>query len=116
MGNLNLLSELEELVLLSVAFLFDNGAYGLSIVNEIENKTGKKLSLSAIHTVLYRLQDRGLVNSELGGASTSRGGRRKRLFYISQAGKEMIASIRNQREQYWSELGNLNLGLNLVGI
>ena len=51
MGNLNLLSELEELVLLSVAVLFDNGAYGLSIVNEIENKTGKKLSLSAIEAL-----------------------------------------------------------------
>lgn len=116
MSNLGLLSELEELVLLSIAVLYDDGAYGLSIANEIGDKTGKKISLSAIHTVLYRLQDRGLVKSEMGGASNSRGGRRKRLFFISQAGKEMINNIRAQREQFWNELGDLSLGLKLVGI
>lgn len=116
MSNHNLLSELEELVLLSVAVLYDDGAYGLSIAQEIENKAGKKVSLSAIHTVLYRLQDRGLVKSEMGGASNSRGGRRKRLFYISQAGKEMITTIRRQREQYWQEMGDVSLGLQLVTI
>jgi PadR family transcriptional regulator PadR len=116
MSNLGLLSELEELVLLSIAILYDEGAYGLSIAQEIEKKAGKKISLSAIHTVLYRLQDRGLVKSEMGGASKSRGGRRKRLFFISQAGKEMITSIRQQRESYWHEMGDLTLGLRLVSI
>ena len=116
MSNLGLLSELEELVLLSIAVLYDDGAYGLSIAEEIENKAGKKISLSAIHTVLYRLQDRGLVKSEMGGASNSRGGRRKRLFYMSQAGKEMITTIRQQREQYWREMGDLSLGLRVVTI
>ena len=116
MSNLGLLSELEELVLLSIAVLYDDGAYGLSIAREIEAKTGKKVSLSAIHTVLYRLQDRGLVKSEMGGASNSRGGRRKRLFFISQAGKEMLTSIRQQRESYWSEMGGLSLGLKLQTI
>ena len=116
MSNLGLLSELEELVLLSVTVLFDDGAYGLSIANEIDNKTGKKISLSAIHTVLYRLQDRGLIKSEMGGASKSRGGRRKRLFFISEAGKAMIRAIRNQREEYWNEIGDLSLGLKLVGV
>ena len=116
MSNLGLLSELEELVLLSIAVLYYEGAYGLSIAHEIQGKSGKKISLSAIHTVLYRLQDRGLVKSEMGGASNSRGGRRKRLFYISQAGKEMITAIRQQREQYWREMGDLSLGLKLVTI
>ena len=116
MGNLGLLSELEELVLLSIALLYEEGAYGLSIAQEIESKSGKKISLSAIHTVLYRLQDRGLVSSEMGGASNSRGGRRKRLFYISQAGKEMVTSIRHQREKYWKEMGDLSFGLQLVTI
>lgn len=116
MKSLGLLSELEELVLLTIVVLYDEGAYGLSIANEIENKTKKKVSLSAIHTVLYRLQDRGLAKSELGGSSASRGGRRKRLFFISQAGKQMISNIRSQRDQYWSEIGDLSLGLKLVGV
>jgi PadR family transcriptional regulator PadR len=110
----NFLGELDELVLLTTAVLHKEGAYGYSVVQEIEEKTGRNVSLSAVHTVLYRLQDRGLVHSELGGASNNRGGRRKRLFYVSQMGKQSIASIRNQRDKYWQELGELDYGLDLV--
>jgi PadR family transcriptional regulator len=109
----NFLGELDELVLLTTAVLHDEGAYGFSVVTEIEDKTGRKVSLSAVHTVLYRLQDRGLVRSELGGASKNRGGRSKRLFYVSEMGKQAIARIKNQRDRYWQELGNLSFGLEL---
>ena len=112
----NFLGELDELVLLTTAVLYDAGAYGFSVVQEIEDKTGRKVSLSAVHTVLYRLQDRGLVQSELGGASNSRGGRRKRLFYVSQLGKQSIAKIKHQRDKYWQELGDLRFDLELTVI
>ena len=112
----NFLGELDELVLLTTAVLHDEGAYGFSVVQEIEDKTGRRVSLSAVHTVLYRLQDRGLVQSELGGASKSRGGRRKRLFYVSQMGKQTIAKIKHQRDKYWQELGDLSFGLELATI
>ena len=108
------LGELDELVLLTTAVLHEEGAYGFSVVQEIEEKTGKKVSLSAVHTVLYRLQDRRLVQSELGGASHNRGGRRKRLFYVSQVGKQAIAKIKHQRDRYWQELGDLSFGLELA--
>ena len=108
------LGELDELVLLTTAVLHNDGAYGFSVVSEIEEKTGRKVSLSAVHTVLYRLQDRGLVQSELGGASNSRGGRRKRLFYVSQTGKQAITKIKHQREKYWQELGDLSFGLEIA--
>ena len=111
----NFLGELDELVLLTTAVLHDEGAYGFSVEQEIEEKTGRRVSLSAVHTVLYRLQDRGLVQSELGGASKSRGGRRKRLFYVSQMGKQAIANVKQQRDKYWQELGDLSFGLELVG-
>lgn len=108
------LGELDELVLLTTAVLHQEGAYGFSVVQEIAEKTGRKVSLSAVHTVLYRLEDRGLVMSELGGASHSRGGRRKRLFHVSQAGKQAIAKIKHQRDRYWQELGDLKLGLEFI--
>lgn len=112
----NFLGELDELVLLTTAVLYDEGAYGYSVVQEIEEKTGRRVSLSAVHTVLYRLQDRGLVRSKLGGASNNRGGRRKRLFYVSQLGKQSIAKIKHQRDKYWQEIGDLSFGLDLVGV
>ena len=112
----NFLGELDELVLLTIAVLHDEGAYGYAVVHEIQEKTGRKVSLSAVHTVLYRLQDRGLVQSELGGASKSRGGRRKRLFYVSQIGRQSIAKIKNQRDKFWQEIGDVSFGLDLVAI
>ena len=112
----NFLGELDELVLLTTAVLHGEGAYGYSVVLEIEDKTGRKVSLSAVHTVLYRLQDKGLVRSELGGASKSRGGRSKRLFYVSDIGKQAIARIKHQRDKYWQELGDLSFRLDLSGI
>ena len=108
------LGELDELVLLTTAVLHNDGAYGFSVVSEIEEKTGRKISLSAVHTVLYRLQDRGFVQSELGGVSNSRGGRRKRLFYVSKTGKQAITKIKHQREKYWQELGDLSFGLEIA--
>ena len=108
------LGELDELVLLSTALLHEEGAYGYSVVKAIEERTGRKLSLSAVHTVLYRLQDRGLLGSELGGESKNRGGRRKRLFHVSQLGKQSIVKIRSQRDRYWQEIGDLSFGLEIV--
>lgn len=108
------LGELDELVLLTIAVLHDEGAYGYAVVKEIKDKVGRTVSLSAVHTVLYRLQERGLVRSELGGASSSRGGRSKRLFYVSQLGKQSIVDIREQRDKYWQELGGLSFGLDAL--
>jgi DNA-binding PadR family transcriptional regulator len=116
MSKIKFLGELDELVLLTTAVLHDDEAYGYAVVKEISDKTGKKVSLSAVHTVLYRLQDRGLVRSELGGASGHRGGRSKRLFYVTQLGKNSIIAIREQRNRYWHELGGLSFGLDTVAI
>ena len=116
MNNSFYLGELDELVLLTTAVLDSDGAYGFSVVKEIEQRIGRKLSLSAVHTVLYRLQDKGFLSSEIGGASKSRGGRRKRLFYVTQLGKHAIAKVKSQREVFWKEIGDLGFEMELIGI
>lgn len=52
------IGELEELILLVVGVLNDN-AYGISVLNEIQNQTGRKLTISAVHSVLLRLEKKG---------------------------------------------------------
>ncbi|WP_020529916.1 PadR family transcriptional regulator [Flexithrix dorotheae] len=94
----NHLGELEELVMLTVGVLYDN-AYSVSIVNELFESTGREINLSAIHTVLYRLEEKGLLNSKLGESSSARGGKRKRLFYITPYGKQVLdenLAVRNR--------------------
>ncbi len=76
------LGELEELVLLMVALLNDE-AYGVSIAEELRKQAGRELSISAVHAVLHRLEEKGFVKSKMGGSSEERGGRRKRMFRIN---------------------------------
>jgi len=99
------LGEFEELVLLSVAVL-SAGAYGVSIAEELRQRTNRMISLSAVHIALYRLEEKGFVISEMGGATLSRGGRRKRLFNITTAGRDMLAEIQEIRNQFWNAIVN----------
>ncbi len=90
----NHLGEFEELVLLVVAALQGN-AYAVSVKDEIEEKANRKANISAVHSTLYRLEDKGLLDSEIGGATNTRGGKSKRLFKITASG---IKALQNAEE------------------
>ena len=55
------LGELEELILLMVALL-DNEAYGVSITEQLQKQAGRDISISAVHAVLHRLEEKGFVS------------------------------------------------------
>ncbi len=94
------LGEFEELVLTVVGIL-QNDAYGNAIVNEIKDRVGRIVNLSAVHVTLYRLEDKGLVKSGMGGATKTRGGRRKRIFTITNAGLAMLRARKEQQTGLW---------------
>lgn len=102
------LGELEELVLLTVGIL-DQEAYGVSVLEEIKNQTGRKVNISAIHTVLNRLEDKGLLQSKMGGATEERGGRRKRLFNLSTSGRASIQEVKDIRNKLYNQIPPLAL-------
>ena len=97
------LGELEEIVLMWVSIQHEE-AYGLSIANAIEKEMQRSVTLSSIHTVLYRLEEKGFVQSTFGAASSKRGGRRKRIFTITNTGKEALLHNHQVREKLWSKL------------
>jgi PadR family transcriptional regulator PadR len=92
--------EFEELVLLAV-YIMEVEAYGLSIKREIEKHTGRSILLGAIHITLYRLQDKGLLTSQMGGNTKKRGDRRKRLFRITEAGMKQLEEVQHIRQKMW---------------
>jgi len=105
------LGEFEELVLLAVCIL-DGDAYGVTIQQAIETHARRIVSLGAVHATMYRLQDKGLLTSSLDGATEKRGGRRKRLFTVTNAGFEAVRAGRDVREQMWALVPpTLNPGL-----
>lgn len=83
------LGEFEELVLLIVAALHDE-AYGVIILEQLEEKLGKKVNISAIHVALKRLEKKGFVNSRFGGITNDRGGRRKKFYAVTALGKRIL--------------------------
>lgn len=97
------LGELEELVLLIVAILQDE-AYGVKVMDEIQDQVNRKVNISAVHTVLDRLEKKGFVSSEMGGASAERGGRRKRIFNITSEGSKAIEFVHQTRNTLYSKI------------
>lgn len=103
------LGEFEELVLTMVGIL-QNEAYGNAIVSEIEERVGRKVNLSAVHVTLYRLEDKGYVKSSMGGATQERGGRRKRIFKVTNAGLAMLRALKESRIDMWKMIPQLKFG------
>src|SRR6185295_5522246 len=106
--NKEYLGEFEELVLTIVGILQDD-AYGNAIVNEIKKRTGRLSNLSAVHITLYRLEDKGHVKSYMGGASNTRGGRRKRIFSVTNAGFAVLRSMKEERISLWRMVPQLKI-------
>lgn len=105
------LGELEELILLTVGVLYEQ-AYGVTIKAEIQNQVGRKLNISAVHSVLKRLEEKGLITSTLGGATTERGGRRKRLFNLTALGKKSLEQTNEIRSQLYNQIPKVALQFN----
>ncbi len=97
------LGEFEELVLLTVGILYED-AYGLSITDELERQTGRKVMISAVHKSLVRLETKGFLVSEMGGATHERGGRKKKLYFLTAAGKSALSHSRELRNKMWSSV------------
>jgi len=95
------LGELEELLLLTIASLREP-AYGVNILKELELQTGRTIDFSTTHTTLKRLEGKGFLLSEMGGATPERGGRRKRFFNITKLGVQALRENHEMRSKLWS--------------
>jgi DNA-binding PadR family transcriptional regulator len=86
-----LLGELEQLVLLAVVRL-GTGAYAVSVRDAIHEAAGIDLGRSSVYVTLDRLERKGYVQSRLGEPTPERGGKAKRCFAITSAGRRALAS------------------------
>lgn len=103
------LGEFEELVLLTIAVL-GNEAYGVLIQKDIEQRSSRPISIGALHATIARLEEKGFLKSWVGGATKERGGRSKRYYEITQAGKKAVTDAKNQRDELW-DLSKIKLPL-----
>lgn len=101
------MGEFEELVLLMVAALHDT-AYGVSILENLEEKLNKKFNISAVHVALKRMEDKGFVKSSFGGITEDRGGRRKRFYVVTSLGKSMLDQQYSVRTSLYQQIPKIS--------
>ena len=94
------LGEFEQIVLLAVLRL-EERAYGVPIREEIEKRTGRRVSVGALYSTLDRLESKGYVESWFADPTPERGGRSKRYFRLLPAGAEALAESKAMLDRMW---------------
>ena len=102
----NLLTQTEEMILVTVWF-FQNSAYCVPIREHLNKLSKKKWSLGAVYDSLERLERKGYLMSKMSEPTGERGGRSKRLFKLTAAGKNALVQIRRIQETLWIGIKDL---------
>jgi DNA-binding PadR family transcriptional regulator len=94
------LGEFEHLILLAV-YRLGADAYGVPVIREVEERTGRTVTQAAAYLTLRRLEEKGFIRSKLGEPTAERGGRAKRYFEITGAGTTQLRDSRAALAKMW---------------
>lgn len=100
------ISRSEEYILLAVMQLQED-AYGVAIRDYLKLITGKTWAFGAIQVMLSRLENKKLLESYLTDPTPQRGGRSKRIYTITPAGKATLEKIKKIQEKVWSGISDI---------
>jgi PadR family transcriptional regulator PadR len=90
----NFLGEFEQMLLLAILRL-DAGAYGATLMQELEATAGRRVSRGSVYVTIDRMEDKGWIESSASDPRPERGGRPRRLVRVTAAG---VAELRKSRE------------------
>jgi PadR family transcriptional regulator, regulatory protein PadR len=97
---MNLISRAEELILLAILGLGED-AYGISILEFLQDKTGNVWSFAQIYDPLDRLSRKGYIRKRPGGPTPERGGRPRCFFKLTPEGRKALIEIRKVQDAVW---------------
>jgi PadR family transcriptional regulator PadR len=75
-------------------------AYSVSVVQEIQDRTGREVAQSAVFIAMRRLEEKGLLESRVDDQSTDKG-RARRYFDLTPAGMERLREMRRALVSLW---------------
>ena len=93
------LGELEHQTLIA-ALRLEGKAYSYSVVQEIENRTGREVAQSAVFIAMRRLEEKGLLRSRVVDL-TGDSGRARRYFDLTPSGLERLRELRTALMNLW---------------
>jgi PadR family transcriptional regulator PadR len=94
------LTDLEQLLLLATLRVGE-GAYAAALLDDLAGTADRSVSLGTIYVTMVRLEERGLVTSELGEPTSQRGGKAKRLYRVTAEGRDALERTRRVLERMW---------------
>jgi len=95
-----LLGEFEHHVLLALLRQGEEG-YSVPVIAELEERTGRDVAPAAVYIALRRLEDRGLLISDLRSAPPEEGGRERRYYRIAPEGMARMTEAREALMSLW---------------
>ena len=101
------LGNFELMVMLALLRLRGEAAYGVPILREIEEITGREVALGSVYATLERLEKKALVASELGEPTAERGGRAKKYFQVTTQGLREVRGTQRMLKRLWKNVPQL---------
>lgn len=100
------LGELEQMVLLAILQL-DDQAFGANVMDELERRVERRVSRGAMYVTLDRLEEKGMLVSQVGDPTPRRGGRPKRFLTVTPEGVAALRKSRNAWMRLWDGLDSV---------
>jgi DNA-binding PadR family transcriptional regulator len=97
------MTELETHALLALLRLGDD-AYGVSVSDAIHATIGREVSLAAVYLALDRLERQGLARPWLSPPRPERGGRARRSYRLTAAGRQALRRERDAVTRLWQDV------------
>ncbi len=97
------LGEFEQVTLLAIARL-EKDAYGVAIRQEIQKRSRRSVSIGSVYSALDRMERKGFLRSSVGEPTPERGGRAKRYYELSPAGRSALREARATLDRFWEDL------------
>lgn len=102
------LSRAEETILLTILKLGE-GAYGVSIREQIRKDTGQEWSFASIYTPLDKLKRKGFVRKIKGNPLPERGGKSRYFYEVTPSGIQSLVELRESQQKIWSGIPDITL-------
>lgn len=103
MGQDGFIGEFEQMLLLAILRLEDH-AYGVRLMEELEERVGRTVSRGSVYVTLDRMEEKGWIESTSVPAGSDRGGRPRRVVAVTPDGREQLRRSRDALFRLWDGL------------
>lgn len=97
------LGTLQQLAMLAVLRVGAD-AHGARLLEELETRAGRRVTISTVYVTLDRLEGKGLVRSWKGSSTPVRGGKARRFYEVTPRGLTLLQASREEMDRMWEGL------------